>query len=105
MVSGGLGLAGLGLAAGTAHADHVCTVNGVCNRQWCPGQPLPRSNKTAQPYLASEIHWDWSVCHWVFNDNTGQYAGASVEVAPGLYEGDPVLGDPCFGAPFCLPGL
>jgi hypothetical protein len=45
LVSGGLGLAGLGLGVPTAQADE----------EWCPSMGLPRS--------AEPIDWDWSVCH------------------------------------------
>ena len=43
VLSGGLGLAGLGLAAGTAQALP----------SWCPGQPLPAPN----------VNWDMGLCH------------------------------------------
>jgi hypothetical protein len=55
LVSGGLGLAGLGLAAGTAQAD-----TGVPH-QWCPGDSDPMAP-------ARVYNWDWNVCHnyyWV----------------------------------------
>jgi hypothetical protein len=102
LVSGGLGLlgwalAGLGLAAGTAHAepgvalshDPFPLVRGPY--QWCPGQPLPEG----------DVVWDMGVCHtwyWVaygFQANRGQF----------VYEGDtppPDLG--CIPL-LCLPGL
>lgn len=53
LVSGGLGLAGLGLAAGTAHAGP----NGG-PYQWCPGQSMNRPKGPGDQYL-----WDMSVCH------------------------------------------
>jgi hypothetical protein len=64
LVSGGLGMAALGLGAGTAQA-------GYCPSDppdWAPGGP-PSS---------SFVHWDWSVCHnyhygpaGVVDDDTG----------------------------------
>jgi len=50
LLSGGLALAGLGVAAGTAHADGPY--------HWCPGDPKN------MPYVPNgEIDWDWSICH------------------------------------------
>jgi hypothetical protein len=98
LVSGGLGLAGLGLAAGTAQAEpgFAQSHGPVPDKargpyQWCPGQRLP----------ADDVVWDMSVCHtwyWVdygFQANRGQF----------VYEGDtppPDLG--CIPL-LCLPGL
>jgi hypothetical protein len=102
LVSGGSGLlgwalTGLGLAAGTAHAEiGVAVSHGPFPAvrgpyQWCPGQPLPES----------DVVWDMAVCHtwyWVaygFQANRGQF----------VYEGDtppPDLG--CIPL-LCLPGL
>jgi hypothetical protein len=56
LVSGGLGLAGLGLAAGTAQA-----VGGPYH--WCPGQPMNN------PYYPAgrDLTWDMTVCHtWYY---------------------------------------
>jgi hypothetical protein len=50
LVSGGLGLAGLGLAAGTAQAQPSF----VPLATWCPGQPVP-----GYP----PVVWDMNVCH------------------------------------------
>jgi hypothetical protein len=97
LVSGGLGLAGLGLAAGVAQAEPGLApqFHGFPAArgpyQWCPGDNLP----------ASDVNWDMSVCHtwyWVnygFQANVGQF----------VYEGDnppPDLG--CIPL-LCLPGL
>jgi hypothetical protein len=61
LVSGGLGLAGLGLAVGTAHAGP----NGG-PYQWCPGQ---------SPHLAgidvTEYSWDLNVCHTFYSVSYG----------------------------------
>lgn len=96
-MTGGLALAGSGLAAGSAQAESgyaqfrgpLPAVRGPY--QWCPGQPLPED----------DVGWDMSVCHtwyWVaygFQANRGQF----------VYEGDtppPDLG--CIPL-LCLPGL
>ena len=69
LVSGGLGLAGLGLASGTAQANPFwgpsygggnCPPGvGTCTH-WCPGDPpIPGSQV---------ITWDWNICHdWHWN--------------------------------------
>lgn len=49
LISGGLGAAAVGTAAGTAHANPV-PAQGT---SWCPGEALPFGN----------IQWDMSVCH------------------------------------------
>ncbi len=51
LVSGGVGLAVLGLA-GTARAADGCEVPYGC---WCPGKALPNTSET--------IDWDMTVCH------------------------------------------
>jgi len=100
LVSFGLGLAGLGLAAGTAQAEPglapqfhapVPAVKGPY--QWCPGDPLP--------YNDDGVVWDMSVCHtWYgvdygFQANRGQF----------VYEGDtPPANLGCIPL-LCLPGL
>jgi len=67
-VSGGLGLAALGLFAATAQADPIfgpsyqgsnCP-DGVTCTHWCPGDPsIPGSQV---------LSWDWNVCHdWYWN--------------------------------------
>ena len=72
LISGGLGLAGLGLATGAAQADNPfwgpsygggnCPPGvGTCTH-WCPGDPpIPGSEFGA-------ISWDWNICHdWYWN--------------------------------------
>jgi hypothetical protein len=64
VVSGGLGLAGLELAAGTAHAGAY---------HWCPGDPPPQVSATAPNghTISVPVHpaWDPNVCHdWVATD-------------------------------------
>jgi hypothetical protein len=69
LVSCGLGLAGLGLATGTAQADPAwgpsysggnCPPGvGACTR-WCPGDTLYS--------WSSMVKWDWNICHdWYWN--------------------------------------
>jgi hypothetical protein len=68
-VSGGLSLAGLGLATGTAQADpawgpsysagNCPAAIGTCTH-WCPGDPLIPGSQV--------ITWDWNICHdWYWN--------------------------------------
>jgi hypothetical protein len=60
LLSGGLGLAALGMGAGTAQADSGPFY-------WCPGdpmqypQPAPRSGGQAGPGLS--YSWDMNICH------------------------------------------
>src|ERR1700676_4123973 len=68
LLSGGVAVAGLGLAAGTAHAD---TFGGPY--RWCPGQELPQ---TGDPNW--RVVWDMSVCHTWYRvgpnqGNVGRY--------------------------------
>jgi hypothetical protein len=68
VVSGGLSLAGLGLATGTAQADPFwgpsynggnCPGGNTCTH-WCPGDPLIPGSQV--------ITWDWNICHdWYWN--------------------------------------
>jgi hypothetical protein len=71
LVSGGLGLAGFGLAAGTAQAQPAPMVcqdpnsppgpENFCTYQWCPGSPVMRNMP----------NWDMNVCHpWYFDPNS-----------------------------------
>ena len=85
LVSGVLGLAGLGLAAGTAQAAPRGPY------QWCPGQPLP----------AIDVYWDMSVCHTWYRVDSGFQAN----VGSFVYEGDrPPANLGC--APIrCLPSI
>ena len=57
-VSGGLGLADLELAAGTAHAYTYGPF------QWCPGQDLPND----PPRPDGSLNWDMSICHTYYFD-------------------------------------
>jgi hypothetical protein len=76
LVAGGLGLAGLGLADGSAQATTdtgpgpavYCTFDGECSFSWCPGERLP------QP----DVKWDMSVCHEWFTASGDTYGGIKV---------------------------
>jgi hypothetical protein len=75
LVSGGLGLAGLGLTAGVAQAA------GWCNHQqmgcWCPGNPLPPSS--------GPIDWDMSVCQaWFYSQRVGQRDAHNPQLGVGI---------------------
>jgi hypothetical protein len=104
LLSGSLAVAGLGLTAGTAQAEHGFAPrfhgpfpadNFTEQHNWCPGQPLPMD----------DVVWDMGVCHhwyWVAVGGTGN-------VGQLVWEGDaprqPLGPPPCYGAPICLPGL
>jgi len=94
LLSGGLALAGVGLAADTAHADPapmVCQDGGTrpsptnsCTYQWCPGSPV----------LRNMPDWDRNTCHpWYFDPN-------SPETNSTIIEGFP---PPRTGGIFCIP--
>ncbi len=91
MLSGGVALAGMGLATGVAQAQPD---NFSVPHQWCPGQPLPMN----------DVVWDMNICHtwyWVpvgGMGNVGQFVWDGTTPPP---HGPP----PCYGAPICLPGL
>jgi hypothetical protein len=59
---------GVGLSAGTAHADW-----GGGPYRWCPGQPLPQTGDPHQPVV-----WDMNTCHTCYRvgpnqGNVGRY--------------------------------
>jgi hypothetical protein len=58
LVSGGLGVAALGLGSGTANAYTYGPF------QWCPGQDLPND----PPRPEGSLVWDTSVCHTYWFD-------------------------------------
>jgi hypothetical protein len=59
LLSGGVAVAGLGLATGTALAD-----TGV-QHHWCPGS---RDSTAPTP----NYNWDWHVCHTYYWTKSGQ---------------------------------
>jgi hypothetical protein len=64
LLSGSLGLAGLGLSAGTAQALP----------SWCPGQPLPNPN----------VNWDMGLCHYYRVDPAGGVVAIGDYYPPGV---------------------
>ena len=74
-LAGGVAMAGLGLGAGVAQAYPMCTPNGTCATQWCPGRSLP----------APDVKWDMTVCHDFLSN---PYPGA-VQVGSRTWEGEP----------------
>jgi hypothetical protein len=66
LLSGGVAVAGVGLTAGSAHAENWCPPNAmvgpVCYgpNQWCPGDSL---FQLTQNHVANPINWDMRVCH------------------------------------------
>jgi hypothetical protein len=103
LLSGGIAVAGVGLASATAQAAPVVapqvhnpfpTDNFSVPHHWCPGQPLPMD----------DVHWDNNICHtwfWV-------PVGGMGNVGQLVWDGDtppPHGPPPCYGAPICLPGL
>jgi len=94
LLSGGIAVAGIGLAAGTAHA--TCNAVGNCSIVWCPGQHLP----------ATDVKWDMSVCHHYYSGTVGEPGtNCGIQVGAHVIEGDPSPVNPCGAAPICLPGL
>ena len=102
VISGGLALAGLGFAAGTAQADPFAAQP----HSWCPGQALPFNN----------IQWGMGVCHTWYTVPFGQGNVRMVDVqgnsldsfisadipAPMLTPPPPPPPPPP-GTPFCSP--
>jgi hypothetical protein len=84
LVSGALGLAGLGPGTGTARATcspGAAVVNGKCYgpNHWCPGQSL----YVSQGGPNRDVNWDMNVCHtwyWV--------ADGEGNVSPQVWDGD-----------------
>ncbi|OBG57028.1 hypothetical protein A5703_05710 [Mycobacterium sp. E188] len=72
LLAGGLGVAGLGLAAGTANAD------GGPHR-WCPGEPLPPTGN----HVTNPVIWDNNICHTYYYVYFGQG-----NVAQNIWDGD-----------------
>lgn len=92
LASGGVGLAGLGLAGGAAQADPG-------SGTWCPGQPLPYNGPT-------DVVWDMTVCHTWYSvhykqGNVGDYiwADSPPPVPPPI-----IFAPPFILTPGCSPG-
>ena len=101
-VSGGLAMAGLGLAAGAAQADP----NQAVGYNWCPGEALPFSN----------IQWDMGVCHTYYMVPFGQGnvrmvdlqgnpldSFIAADVPPPVFAPPPPPAPLPPGTPFCSP--
>ena len=112
-VIGGLHIAAIGLVAGTAQAEPLCSpanaktapcappegppgtcdANGVCGQIWCPGSgmsPIPK--------------WDMNVCHTFYFDPNAPLT--KPVIIAGLPPGPPAPPPPpCIPLINCLPGL
>lgn len=64
LVSGGLGLASLGLGAGMAHAGGPYT--------WCPGYEAGGFGGGFNTPADARPNWDWNACHTYHYVNPGQ---------------------------------
>ncbi len=89
LFSGGLAVAGLGLAVGTAQAQPgpaplypgpFATDNGDWGpaHHWCPGQPLPDTGNS----VTDPLRWDMTICH------TYYYTYPYGNVAKTIWDGD-----------------
>jgi hypothetical protein len=64
LVAGGLGVAGFGMAAGTARAEPggwpgCDNPGGPCH--WCPGDEAPHTGN----HITDPMDWDWNICtYW-----------------------------------------
>jgi hypothetical protein len=90
LVSGGLGLAGLGLAA-AAQADPAVCNDLMCGpNRWCPGSASGPVN----------LNWDVHVCHTYYYVPVG-----NGNVAPNIWEGNnpPTTPPPPPPKPDCPP--
>ncbi|MET0451471.1 MAG: hypothetical protein ABW137_06510 [Mycobacterium sp.] len=74
LVSGALGLAGLGLGAGIAQAGGPY--------QWCPGDDPGGYGGGFNTPADGRPNWDWNVCHTFHYVNYGQG-----NVSPTVFEG------------------
>ena len=71
LVAGGLGVAGFGMAAGTARAEPggwpgCDNPGGPCH--WCPGDEAPHTGN----HITDPVVWDWNICHTYYTVNWGQ---------------------------------
>jgi hypothetical protein len=72
LVSGGLGLAALGLGAGVAQADPLPP------HTWCPGAPMVYSSFDPATGPGVAYQWDMNICHtwyWVKSGGNVPYKG------------------------------
>jgi hypothetical protein len=104
LLSGGIAVAGLGVAAGVAHAEPALAPqfigpfpadNFTVPHDWCPGQSLPMA----------DVRWDMGVCHHWYWVPVGGQGNVGQFVWEGNGPRQPLGRPPCYGAPICLPGL
>jgi hypothetical protein len=109
VLSGGIAIAAMGPATGTAHAYTYGPF------QWCPGQALPND----PPRDPGELVWDMGMCHtYYFDYDVRTKAPAHYWEGPNKFPtpippppppaNPPNIADQCPGLiPFvnCLPGL
>jgi hypothetical protein len=114
LLTGGVAVAGLVLAPGTARADDDCRpaafVNHVCwgPNHWCPGDSLFH---LTQNHVHDPVTWDMNVCHTYYhvaldqaNQGQGIYEGPNPPPPVPLPPPPPPPG-PCIPFVNCLPGL
>jgi hypothetical protein len=91
-VSGGVGLAGLGLGAGIAQASPT-------SGTWCPGDPVPGG------FAPEDVDWDWTVCHNFYAMTRGdppRIVGLKVEDGGSGGNWRMVAGENTNPCPWCL---
>ena len=71
LVAGGLSMAVVGVAAGTAQAEPggwpgCDSPSGPCH--WCPGDEAPHTGN----HITDPVVWDWNVCHTYWYVYPGQ---------------------------------
>jgi hypothetical protein len=102
VLSGGMAVVGLSLAAGIGHAQPapmVCqdptrpqSPTNSCTYQWCPGSPV----------MKHMPDWDRNTCHpWYFDKNSPPTDSTIIEGFPPPFPPSP----PCIPFINCLPGL
>lgn len=78
LLSGGVAVAGMALAAGTAHADWYGP------HQWCPGQSMNLPTGPGKDWV-----WDMNVCHTWYSVGYAQGNVPSSYGAPSyIWDGD-----------------
>jgi hypothetical protein len=103
LLSGGVALAGIGLAADTAQAQTESRPSFMAPSQKTTSRFLI-IGAPGNPCRRNDVVWDTNICHtwyWVpvgGMGNVGQFVWDGENPPP---HGPP----PCYGAPICLPGL
>ncbi len=94
LLSGAFAVAGVGLAAGTAHAGAF---------HWCPGDPPPKYFATEpqpQHWITLNPAWDTTVCHDYITHDAHVYEGVpciSLLCPPGTMRQDQMTPVPNVG--------